>query len=39
MYFRNPKTFVHLHEGPLGPYLDSYAAEIRAEGYTDHAAK
>jgi hypothetical protein len=39
MYFRNPKTFVRLHEGPLGPYLDSFAAEIRAEGHTDHTAK
>lgn len=39
MYFTNPKTFVRLHEGPLGPYLDSYAAEVRAEGYTDHAAR
>lgn len=38
-YFTNPETCVRLHEGPLGPYLDSYAAEIRAEGYTDHAAK
>jgi hypothetical protein len=28
LIFKNPETLQHMHEGPLGPYLDSYAAEM-----------
>jgi len=31
--FKDPQTVLHMREGPLGQYIDSYAAEIRAEGY------
>ena len=32
-FFKDPQTVLHMREGPLGQYIDSYAAEIRAEGY------
>jgi site-specific recombinase XerD len=28
-----------LYEGPLGPYIDAYAAELRAEGYAPQSAE
>jgi integrase/recombinase XerD len=37
-FFREPQTVLHMHEGPLGQYIDSYAAEIRAEGYAHGTA-
>ena len=30
---RVSRTVQRLHEGPLGPYIDAFAAEMRAEGY------
>ena len=36
--FKNPKTVLRMHEGPLGQHIDSYAAEIRVEGYTHGTA-
>jgi site-specific recombinase XerD len=38
LFFPNPRIHRRMHEGPLGPYMDSYAAEIRAEGYAQHSA-
>lgn len=31
--FKNPRIFQRMHEGPLGSYIDSYAAEMREQGY------
>jgi site-specific recombinase XerD len=39
LIFRNPKTFQRMHEGPLGRYLDSYAAEMREQGYSHGASE
>ena len=33
LIFKNPRTFQRMHEGPLGLYIDSYAAEMREQGY------
>jgi hypothetical protein len=33
LIFKNPRTFQRMHEGPLGSYIDSYAAEMREQGY------
>jgi hypothetical protein len=38
-FFKDPRTRLRLHEGPLGPYIDSYAAEMRAEGYAQQTAE
>jgi site-specific recombinase XerD len=38
-FFRDPRTVQRLHEGPLGPYLDAFAAEMHAEGYTQETAE
>lgn len=37
--FKNPETLLHMHEGPLGKYIDCYAAELRAEGYAQQSAE
>jgi integrase/recombinase XerD len=37
-FFKDPQTVLHMREGPLGQYIDSYAAEIRAEGYAHGTA-
>jgi site-specific recombinase XerD len=39
LIFKDPKTVQRLHEGPLSPYVDSYAAEMRREGYTPASAE
>ncbi len=31
LIFKNPRTFQRMHEGPLGLYIDSYAAEMREQ--------
>jgi len=36
--FKNPKTVLRMHDGPLGQHIDSYAAEIHAEGYAHGTA-
>jgi integrase/recombinase XerD len=33
LIFKNPRTFQRMHEGPLGSYIESYAAEMREQGY------
>jgi site-specific recombinase XerD len=38
-FFKNPETRLRLHEGPLGKYIDGYAAELRAEGYAQQSAE
>ena len=38
-FFKNPRTVLQMHEAPLAPYIDSYAAEIRAEGYACGSAR
>lgn len=38
-FFKNPQTRLHMHEGPLGKYIDCYAAELRAEGYAQQSAE
>ena len=36
---RTPRTVQRLHEGPLGPYIDAFAAEMDAEGYAHKSAE
>ena len=36
---RDPRSVQHLHAGPLGPYLDAFAAEMHAEGYAQQTAE
>lgn len=36
---KNPETLQHMHEGPLGKYIDCYAAELCAEGYAQQSAE
>ncbi|MGA2496768.1 MAG: hypothetical protein ABSH20_03460 [Tepidisphaeraceae bacterium] len=38
LVFPNPHVHRRLHDGPLGSYVDSYAAEIRAKGDARHSA-
>jgi site-specific recombinase XerD len=38
LFFPNPRIYRRMHDGPLGPCVDSYAAELRAEGYARHSA-
>ena len=38
LFFKEPQTVLRMREGPLGQYIDSYAAEIRAEGYAHGSA-
>jgi len=33
MIFKNPRIFQRMHDGPLGACIESYAAEMRGEGY------
>ena len=39
LFFKNPETLRRMHEGPLGKYMDEYAAELRAEGYAQQSAE
>jgi integrase/recombinase XerD len=39
LIFKDPKTCQRMHEGPLGQYVDSYAAEMHEQGYCKAAAK
>ena len=39
MIFKDPKALQRMHEGPLGQYIDSYAAEMREQGYCEAAAE
>jgi site-specific recombinase XerD len=38
-FFKNSQTRLRLYEGPLGPYIDAYAAEMRSQGYAQHTAE
>ena len=38
-FFDNFETQRRMHVGPLGEYMDSYSAELRAEGYSEHSAE
>jgi len=39
LLFKNPETLLRMHEGPLGTYIDDYAAELCAEGYAQQSAE
>jgi integrase/recombinase XerD len=39
LIFKNPETLQRMHEGPLGPYLDSYAADMHQQGYASPTAE
>ena len=39
LIFKNPETLQRMHEGPLGPYLDSYAADMHQQGYAQPTAE
>jgi integrase/recombinase XerD len=36
---KNPKTVLCLRDGPLGKYLDGFAAELHAEGYARRSSE
>jgi hypothetical protein len=33
-YFRSLQTLDQLHNGPVGPFVDGFAAELEASGYS-----
>jgi integrase/recombinase XerD len=39
LIFKNPKTLKRMHEGPLGPYMNSYAADLHEQGYAQPTAE
>ena len=39
LIFKNSETLQRMHEGPLGPYLDSYAADMHQQGYAPQTAE
>ena len=39
LLFKNPETLLRMQEGPLGAYIDDYAAELRTEGYAQQSAE
>jgi integrase/recombinase XerD len=39
LIFKDPKMYQRMHEGPLGQYIDSYAAEMCEQGYCEAAAE
>jgi integrase/recombinase XerD len=38
MFFPDSSVRRRMYDGPLGPYVDSYAAELHAQGYAKHSA-
>ena len=38
LFFKDTQTALRMREGPLGQYIDSFAAEMRAEGYAHGSA-
>lgn len=38
-FFTNPHTLHRLHEGPLGAYVDAYAALLQDQGYSRQSAR
>lgn len=38
-FFRDPRTFVRLQVGPLGPYLAAYAGQLHAQQYAQRSAR
>ncbi len=39
LIFKDPETLQRMREGPLGPYVDSYAADMHQQGYTSPTAE
>jgi len=39
LIFKDPKTLQRMHEGPLGSYMDSYAADMHEQGYAQTSAE
>src|SRR2546430_887568 len=37
-FFTFRSTIDRMHQGPLGPYIDSYAARFKEQGYTEESA-
>jgi integrase/recombinase XerD len=38
-FFKHPQTLSRLREGPLGPYLDAFAQQLRDQGYARYSAR
>ena len=36
-FFKNPETLLRLHEGPLGPYIESFAKLLTDQGYAQRS--
>jgi hypothetical protein len=39
LIFKNPKSLQRMREGPLGPYVDFYAADMHQQGYASPTAE
>jgi integrase/recombinase XerD len=39
LIFKDPETLQRMREGPLGPYVDSYAADMQQQGYASPTAE
>ena len=39
LIFKDPESLHRMREGPLGPYVDSYAADMRQQGYASPTAE
>jgi integrase/recombinase XerD len=39
LIFKDPETLQRMREGPLGPYVDSYAADMHQQGYASPTAE
>lgn len=37
-FFKHPKTIQHMNEGPLGPYINTYAKYLQDNGYSHHSS-
>jgi integrase/recombinase XerD len=38
-FFKNPETLLRLHEGPLGPYIESFAKLLTDQNYAQCSAR
>jgi site-specific recombinase XerD len=39
LFFTDPKIIQRMHDGPLGAYIDAYAALLQSQGYTGQSAR
>lgn len=37
-FYKSRRTLVHFRRGPLGPFLDGFAASLKKQGFSSHHA-